>query len=166
MNIANKRDFFSGVIIIVFVAYGFFLLRGIPTKAAIFPQFMLAGMGVLAIILSISSVNWKIKVKDDNNGKKLSSKSVPRVEGKLLIFLCMLVVGLYVLLMPVLGFLISTALFIFTILFLQGMKRYFLMLIISLLTAIVVFLLFRTIMYISLPSGIFDPTEFVYQTFN
>ena len=166
MDITNKGDFISGVIITIFVAYGFYLLRELPTKAAIFPQFTLTGMGVLGLILSIRSVNWRNKGKNKKTDREVAPKPYPKVEAKLLVFLCLVVFGLYILLMPVIGFLISTVLFIFFILFLQGMKRFFLMLIIACLTALLTFLLFRTIMYISLPSGIFDPTEFFYQIFN
>jgi putative tricarboxylic transport membrane protein len=83
-----------------------------------------------------------------------------------------LIVGLltitvmYIIAMDILGFVISTSIYLFAMLLFLGMRRYAVMILTSILTTAVIFVIFRTVMYIGLPAGIFDPTQLLYKLLN
>lgn len=165
----NKRDLICGLILILFSVSAFIYLTDLPFRAAIFPQVMLAGIFSLASLLILKSLNIFFKTQSlPESGKAGAAAETPKQdqtnpEDKKALVATLVSITLYIVLMPVLGFLLSSILFLFTILFVLKMRRYFLMAFLAILTSSLVFVVFKTVMYISLPGGIFDPTELLYR---
>lgn len=166
-NKIAKKDFISGIILIILSGCGVFQLKDIPFRAAIFPEVMLGGIITLAILLILKSLNFTKMHRQDEHGaipETIDEKEKPSGdENSSLISASLLTMGLYILLMPILGFFLATIFFMFAILFVLKMRRYLLMAFLAVLTSAFVFVIFKTVMYISLPSGIFDPTEYLYR---
>jgi putative tricarboxylic transport membrane protein len=165
----NKKDLISGLVLIISAIFASFHLTNIPFRAAIFPQVMLWGILILSSLLVLKSLKFaKIRRSDrrreiakpvDEKGKETASEE----KDSVLIAASLITVGLYIFLLPILGFFLATILFIFAILFVLKMRRYVLMTFLAIVTSGLVFVIFKTVMYISLPSGIFDPTEYLYR---
>ena len=160
----NKKDLSSGLVLIIFSAIAFFHLQGLPIRASIFPQIMLGGIFLLAILLSLKSMGFLRRARPgqkETDGE--ASGSAPRPENLALVAVTLATIILYIVFMPILGFFLSTIGFLFAILVVLNMRRYFLMAFLAVITSTAVFVVFKTVMYISLPGGIFDPTEYLYK---
>lgn len=180
----KKSDAISGVVILVFCGVGLFFAKDIKGSPSAFPIVTLSGMAILALVLIGNALRGMIR--EGKSPAELESEpagGVPagaileaasesgvsdtpvksRIGGRLLIIVLLILTAIYLVAMDVLGFVISTPIYLFVMLFVLGMRRYALMILISLSTTVVVFLIFRTVMYLSLPGGIFDPTEFIYR---
>ena len=165
----DKKDLTCGLILILFSTIAFFHLQGLPVRAAIFPQIMLAGIFILATLLLLKSLGFwagaKRRQEEVQGGAKAEEekKDESRPENLTLSLTTLATIIIYIALIPILGFFLSTIGFIFGILFVLKMRRYFLMAFLAIMTSTIVFVVFKTVMYISLPGGIFDPTEYLYR---
>jgi hypothetical protein len=180
----KKSDAVSGIVILLFCGIGLFFAEDIPGSPSAFPIATLSGMAILAIVLIGNALRGIIregktlgKLESEPAGEvpgdveseeepESGASDVPvksRTAGRLLIIGLLMITAIYLVAMDFLGFVISTPIYIFVMLFVLGMRKYALMILISTLTTVVVFLIFRTVMYLSLPGGIFDPTEFIYR---
>jgi|GEM_PF-685198 len=183
MKAINKPDLIGGFIVMAFCALAFFLGRGLPEEARAFPLFLLGCLAVLGACLAFNGwrgkrvveksvfeieLEMEDKVKSQAEaGQPAEPASVaepkPESENIFLIFLTVLLAVAYVAALPTLGFTLSTPIFIFVTLRLLGMRRYLTLVLISVLTTVTVFVVFKTVMYVSIPGGIFDPTELMYR---
>jgi len=168
-NKINKEDLISGLVLIISAVFALFHLTSIPSRAAIFPQVMLWGILILSGLLVLKSLSLaKISRSDRRRetaepGDQKAKKTASEEKDSVLIAASLITVGLYISLLPILGFFLATIFFIFAILFVLKMRRYVLMTVLAIVTSGLVFVVFKTVMYISLPSGIFDPTEYLYR---
>lgn len=181
----NKADVICGLTIILFCSVGLYMSFSLTGRGKYFPIVSLLGMASLSLTLVVNGLKgqtYKTKTIDELERElKGFSEEVETSENGLCsmepvvepvadartqrrkIVAALLVTILYIGLMPFLGFALSTVGYIFLMLFFLGMRRYLFMVIIAVLTDAVIFLTFRTIMYISIPEGLFDPTEYIYQ---
>jgi hypothetical protein len=164
-----KRDLICGLVLIVFSVVAFSQLTDLPFRAAIFPQVMLASIFTLAIILAVKSYRKMRLARGPSAEAEVifgtvgEEKAPDRPESNLLMTATVVTIALYIFFMPILGFFLSTIFFVFAILFTLKMRRFFLMAFLAVLTGTVVFVIFKTVMYVSLPGGIYDPTELLYR---
>lgn len=186
MESKKKSDVISGLCILVFCGLGFYFGRNLQGSAAAIPFVTLSGLGILSVLLIVSAfrrseseeapaMGHSGEASEELQRKDLAaeetavqgSQGLPRIlrEHNLgapaLIFLTIL----YIFAMQPLGFTLSTPVYLFAMMLILGMRGYGKMLSIALLTTIISFILFRTVMYVSLPGGIFDPTEYIYMFF-
>ncbi len=168
MNVIEKKELISGVVLIAFSLCALWQLKDLPFRAAIFPAVMLTGMGILSIILILKSFK---KEKIDKPKPAATEAGNDEIEERIshgetinnkIILTTLSIIGLYVLFMPILGFFLATIFFIFIFLRVLNLRRYVLLVCMALSTSAIVFIIFKTVMYISLPSGIFDPTKYLY----
>jgi hypothetical protein len=141
-------------------------------------------MAILAVMLSVGALRGKtgggktLADLETQLASEISSGGETAAEGigedevsggmspkrkALLTFGLLSITVVYIGLMDWLGFVLATFFYIGSMLLALGMRAYGLIFTISFGTCAVVFLVFKTIMYINLPSGIFDPTEYIYQ---
>ena len=180
----KKSDVFGGLIILAFCAVGLYFTKDIQGGPCAFPIVTLSGMAVLALLLIGSAL-----IGGTRGGKTLDAFESELAEGIAvdiesekaaapetatgpvkqkrkgagLIVGLLAITAAYLVAMDVIGFVISTPVYIFVMLFVLGIRRYIFMIVTSVLTVTVIFIVFRTLMYLSLPGGIFDPTEFIYR---
>ena len=164
MKITNTSDLISGAIVIGFTFLGLMLSRGIPWRSAAYPIVVLIGMAMLGALLMFNALRARdLGVRASIKTDKDIQTRQERRKKRILIIGLLLLITLYIASMKFLGFILATALFFFCTLFFLGMRSYITISLISIVTSFFIFFIFRTIMYISLPSGIFDPTELIYR---
>ncbi len=181
IKLIKKSDIISGLVILCFSGVGLYFAQRIPGSPSAFPIVTLGGMALLAFFLignSLRETNRGGKIRDKLESEPADGEleTKPKSEntdgheksgtGQMLFLIgLLLITAIYIAALDVIGFVISTPIYIFVKLYVLGMRRYVLMIIISILTTASIFLVFRTVMYLSLPGGIFDPTEYIYQLF-
>jgi hypothetical protein len=180
----KKSDAVSGVVILLFCAVVLYFAKDIEGSPSAFPIVTLSSMAILALLLIVKALRGIVQegktldksesepageVPSGVESEEASGSGAAGISAKSRIAVRMLIIGLlmitaiYLVAMDIIGFVISTPIYLFVMLLMLGMRRYVLMILISTLTTVVVFLIFRTVMYLSLPGGIFDPTEFIYR---
>lgn len=107
-----------------------------PKILAIF----LIGLSSALIILSyINKEDKKVVLIDKNNSK---------------VYLTILIITIYLILMNIVGFLISTPILLFVLILVYGMKGYIKNVIISVFITVVIYGVFQVLLTVPLPSGI------------
>ena len=179
IKLIKKSDAISGLVILCFSGLGLYFAQHIPGSPSAFPMVTLSAMALLALLLignSLREVTRGGKTRDKleselaDGESETKSKSdnadghaKPKAGKRLVLIGLLLITAIYIAALGVIGFVISTPIYIFVMLFVLGMRRYGLMILISILTTATVFIILRTVMYLSLPGGIFDPTEYIYR---
>ena len=183
-NLFKNSDVISGVVILVFCGVGLLLLKGVHGGPSVFPIVTLVCMSALALMLigkalrgstrrrqcmgefgqeSSTEIAASVHIEGEEKTSSSEIRMQPRASNLVLIAGLLTITVMYIMGMSILGFVISTPIYLFAMLLFLGMRRYGVMILTSTLTTVVIFVIFRTVMYISLPAGIFDPTEFLYK---
>ncbi len=141
----------------------------LPLQAKIFPLVMDVCIGAGGLILALSGLRKPSspepekaqEQKSDNEAALEEQRQMPTVSPVII----MLFMAACFLVMPHLGFALTTPLLVFGLLYLAGIRRWLFMIVLTLILEILVFVGFRLILYISIPAGIFDPTEYLFRLF-
>lgn len=124
------------------------------------PNFILSLMLILGIILLIRSIVENKKKKSDlTNGNELTDENVQETKPKQLEFITrhwfvVALIVFYFIMMPLLGFFVSTFIFILLITWLLGMKRWIYILITALVSSLTFTFIFATLITLPLPRGV------------
>ncbi|MBQ0071233.1 MAG: tripartite tricarboxylate transporter TctB family protein [Spirochaetales bacterium] len=148
-NILKNSDFMEGLVFFIFSIAGILFSLNEHTKMSIqwklspylFPLFISILLLILSLTLMLTA--WKKGVS--------SSKSSPVDWKKIIIFSVMCVI--YYNVIVYLGFMLTTLLFLAGMLVLMGEKRWWLIILISILTTLVIWGLFAKFLHVLLPSG-------------
>ncbi|MFC7684894.1 tripartite tricarboxylate transporter TctB family protein [Ureibacillus sp. GCM10028918] len=133
------------------------------TVSNVGPDFLPRIVAIALFILSFSLLikAYVQKKKEGEIQKAVSIESIPQKENKkeiyLLVITTLLLIVLYLIVMPSLGFLISTAVYLYIQIYLMAPaeKRSHIKIgIVSVLTSVIVYFIFRNVFYLMLPSGI------------
>lgn len=174
-NLSKKSDVMSGLAILLFCGLGLFFIKNVHGFPSAFPIVTLSCMGILALVLIVKTIRKRpkqgsstgtaahLRTKEEVKTLNAEPGEEPGVPDVGLIFGLLTITVLYIVAMGILGFTISTFIYLFMMLRFLGMRRYGVIILISTLTTAGIFVIFRTIMYIGLPAGIFDPTQFLYK---
>lgn len=147
-----KADFYSGIGIAIFAAV-FYALAGAYPEATQglgpggFPQIITATMFVLGIALSVNSyISMRKGKKDDFH-----------LNGKELLHIGILAAAFFVYLsgLKYLGYVVATPLFLFIFLYLYGDRKWKRMILVSVISTAVTFVLFKYLFQIYLPEFYF-----------
>lgn len=149
----------GGLLLIIFIAFYFLIPSqvsdaGVPTNSplAIYPSFfpkILAVFGCmlsLFLILTTSSISRQLSKNDIQ---------IPTKSNLFRIFSVMLIISIYLLTFNFLGYLISTSISLVFLMAFLGLRdiKYYIISVIILPSAI--YFLFKKILYVPLPTGIF-----------
>jgi hypothetical protein len=107
------------------------------------------GLGLVCLLLIIQEMIPNNNDYDDDKMDSLSLKD-PGIKRSLTSLFATVA---YVLLMPFLGFIASTTIYLFFLMFLLKNRAFIKMGIVSILVSVGVFLLFKTVLHITLPTG-------------
>jgi putative tricarboxylic transport membrane protein len=150
----KKINYLCGVLGLIFTAYIFISSAAFPTDKVMkigpdfFPRLMATGMGIASIALLISTyINGTTMVAE-----AISFKD-PGIRRAIIVFISAIV---YVFLMQVIGFILSTIIFMMFMMHKLQLTSYGKMLLVSVLTAALVQLAFQGLLDIQLPMGFFE----------
>lgn len=148
----NKAaDFFIGIGIVIFGALVFAMSRDLPTAqfglgSSGYPMFVSVLMMILGAVLAISAIaKGKIKLQFSAPADKTPILKTAFATAATF---------LYVFLLPHIGFLLLTPVFLFGLMLLFGYRKYVLAAVVSILLSTGVFYLFSRVFFIFLPTGL------------
>lgn len=144
-----KIDFFVGLFLIAFAAVGYYMAGLLPTAPkglgpGDYPKVILGILFILGIILTGYAFYQMKKM----TGKAKSSYEKGEIKLVILLVAC---VALYIKLQAYLGFIVSTPIFMFIMMYLFSMREWLKMALISIVTTAVVYILFNNFLYVLLP---------------
>lgn len=151
----KKKDLYSGAFLCILFAAAFVMALGFPAKSKEFPIFITAFGFILSAILLIRGIfNVKKEANRDSDRKLTLTKSKKNI---LFTFLALIV---YSVLIPRLGFCASTFLYLAgEMIYLypgkKTAKNYIIIFAISAIFDIFLYVVFKVLLYVPLPKGIF-----------
>ncbi len=138
----KKQDLFLGYLLVIVSLVFYFMISKLPERATIYPIF------VTSLLLILTLIHLLITYKKNS---KEESRAFKDIEWKQLLFV-LAFSGVYVFLINILGYVVSTVLYVFaSLLFLKTDKIKSILL--SAGTAGFIFLLFKIILKVPLPKG-------------
>lgn len=163
--VAKYEDVFSGIFLLVvsvimfFTAYSFEALTTSLVGPAFMPQVIAIIMAIFSVVIAVNGFK-KSKAADEEIDIPASAEEELIVTEKksykpVLISLALMII--YVALLPYIGFLIMTSVYIFfQMLILSHVthRKVWLFLLISVVTSATIYYLFRNVFYVMLPTGI------------
>ena len=142
----KRINFIAGFLVIAVSGYFYYLSNSFPsikaqlTGPAFMPRFYIYVLVDLSIILILNSLRL------ENN----------KISGNIkMVFISMGLVFLYAVLIPNLGFYVSTLFFLTTLLWVSKVRKPITLITIPIGTLLFLFLFFQTLLKVPLPTGIF-----------
>ena len=142
----RKYDKFLTIGLFIFEAFYFYLIKQLPEKAARYPFFVLGLMVFLTLLLAINTFLIKPKNTED--------KEEDQFKGNLYgqFFLIMALSAVYVILIDIIGFFVTTAIYLFvTMLALKSNIKW--SIVVSILFPIFLYLIFVSFLKVPVPRG-------------
>lgn len=155
------RDGWIGLGLLVFSGWLYSSLRNIPSNPLVplgpdfYPRFLLLLIIVLSLALMIQDA-WPGQ-RDEKRNYRGPNFFIKKYRPTLL---CFLSFTAYILLLPVLGFLLSTILFVSVLQWILGgaaLRRLPVSVIVGVGTAVIIFLVFEVYLRVFFPRGIWHP---------
>ncbi|WP_277679453.1 tripartite tricarboxylate transporter TctB family protein [Gracilibacillus dipsosauri] len=155
-------DLFSGLflltlsVVMYISTFSFRQLTASKIGSAFVPQIVAIGLFILSLILTINAfVQWK-KEKQTREETVEKKDSIEKPSYSLVI-ISLILMGVYLFTMPTIGFLISTAVYLFIQIYLiapSDKRNPIPFAIVSIVTSTIIYFVFKNVFYLMLPSGI------------
>ncbi|MHB9316749.1 tripartite tricarboxylate transporter TctB family protein [Fusobacterium polymorphum] len=142
----RKYDKFLTIGLFILEAFYFLLIKQLPPKAARYPYFVLGLMVFLTLLLAINTFLIKPKNTED--------KEEDQFKGNLYgqFFLIMALSAVYVILIDIIGFFVTTAIYLFvTMVALKSSVKW--SIVVSILFPIFLYLIFVSFLKVPVPKG-------------
>ena len=142
----RKYDKFLTIGLFILEAFYFLLIKQLPPKAARYPYFVLGLMVFLTLLLAINTFLIKPKNTED--------KEEDQFKGNLYgqFFLIMALSAVYVILIDIIGFFVTTAIYLFvTMVALKSSVKW--SIVVSILFQIFLYLIFVSFLKVPVPRG-------------
>ena len=143
----RKYDKFLTIGLFILEAFYFLLIKQLPPKAARYPYFVLGLMVFLTLLLAINTFLIKPKNTEEN-------KEEDQFKGNLYgqFFLVIALSAVYVILIDIIGFFVTTAIYLFvTMLALKSSIKW--SIVVSILFPIFLYLIFVSFLKVPVPRG-------------
>ena len=143
----RKYDKFLTIGLFILEAFYFFLIKQLPEKAARYPLFVLGLMVFLTLLLAINTFIIKPKNAEED-------KEEDQFKGNLYgqFFLIMALSAVYVILIDIIGFFVTTAIYLFvTMVALKSSVKW--SIVVSILFPIFLYLIFVSFLKVPVPKG-------------
>ena len=163
MSFKKCRDLILGIVMLMFSGFYLFNARQIKTRPKLTPsyasaQIMPTLLGVLLAILSVVCIVQGVRNLKAADGAEETVKKKDKGDIMAVVFTFAVIIG-YILVMPTLGFILSTVLYLFLqmiILSPPAKRNYLLFAIIAVVFTALVFVAFRIGLQQLLPRGIIE----------
>ena len=134
--------------------FSFSKVKGVYAQPATFSQIMIIGMMIFAGILLIQSI-WNLThLKQDSwAAEKAATLNFIKDRGVLFALIAIVLCIAYVMLFKKLGYVLVSFLVCFAIMILIGKRRWFQMILVSLLVPLFMWLLFYLLLKVNIPMG-------------
>ena len=143
----RKYDKFLTIGLFILEAFYFLLIKQLPPKAARYPYFVLGLMVFLTLLLAINT--FIIKPKDAEEDKE-EDQFKGNLYGQF--FLIMALSAVYVILIDIIGFFVTTAIYLFvTMVALKSSVKW--SIVVSILFPIFLYLIFVSFLKVPVPKG-------------
>ena len=142
----RKYDKFLTIGLFILEAFYFLLIKQLPPKAARYPYFVLGLMVFLTLLLAINTFIIKPKNEED--------KEEDQFKGNLYgqFFLIMALSAVYVILIDIIGFFVTTAIYLFvTMVTLKSNIKW--SIVVSILFPVFLYLIFVSFLKVPVPKG-------------
>lgn len=167
--VAKYNDVFSGffllvVSVVMYIAtYSFEALTTTVVGPAFMPQIISVAIGVFSILIIVNGFR---KVRHEKKEETIPEPVVEVHDDEMTpgeqdsykpVIMTLLLMVVYVILMPIVGFLITTILYIFLqmmILSHKTTRKIWLFALVSIVSSIIIYYVFRNVFYVMLPTGI------------
>ena len=143
----RKYDKFLTIGLFILEAFYFLLIKQLPPKAARYPYFVLGLMVFLTLLLAINTFIIKPKNSEED-------KEEDQFKGNLYgqFFLIMALSAVYVILIDIIGFFVTTAIYLFvTMVALKSSVKW--SIVVSILFPIFLYLIFVSFLKVPVPKG-------------
>ena len=143
----RKYDKFLTIGLFILEAFYFLLIKQLPPKAARYPYFVLGLMVFLTLLLAINTFLIKPKNSEED-------KEEDQFKGNLYgqFFLIMALSAVYVILIDIIGFFVTTAIYLFvTMVALKSIVKW--SIVVSILFPIFLYLIFVSFLKVPVPRG-------------
>ena len=143
----RKYDKFLTIGLFILEAFYFLLIKQLPAKAARYPYFVLGLMVFLTLLLAINTFIIKPKNAEED-------KEEDQFKGNLYgqFFLIMALSAIYVILIDIIGFFITTAIYLFvTMVTLKSSIKW--SIVVSILFPVFLYLIFVSFLKVPVPKG-------------
>ena len=143
----RKYDKFLTIGLFILEAFYFILIKQLPAKAARYPYFVLGLMVFLTLLLAINT--FIIKPKDAEEDKE-EDQFKGNLYGQF--FLIMALSAIYVILIDIIGFFVTTAIYLFvTMVTLKSNIKW--SIVVSILFPVFLYLIFVSFLKVPVPKG-------------
>ena len=143
----RKYDKFLTIGLFILEAFYFLLIKQLPPKAARYPYFVLGLMVFLTLLLAINTFLIKPKNAEEEKGE---DQSKGNLYGQF--FLIMALSAVYVILIDIIGFFVTTAIYLFvTMVALKSSVKW--SIVVSILFPIFLYLIFVSFLKVPVPKG-------------
>ena len=143
----RKYDKFLTIGLFILEAFYFLLIKQLPPKAARYPYFVLGLMAFLTLLLAINTFLIKPKNSEED-------KEEDQFKGNLYgqFFLIMALSAVYVILIDIIGFFVTTAIYLFvTMVTLKSSIKW--SIVVSILFPVFLYLIFVSFLKVPVPKG-------------
>ena len=143
----RKYDKFLTIGLFILEAFYFLLIKQLPPKAARYPYFVLGLMVFLTLLLAINTFIIKPKNAEEDKGED-------QLKGNLYgqFFLIMALSAVYVILIDIIGFFVTTAIYLFvTMVTLKSSIKW--SIVVSILFPVFLYLIFVSFLKVPVPKG-------------
>lgn len=149
MKKANKTTIISGILIIITSLFFFFNTFGFKKLSSqiIGPDFMPRLYAILLIALSIILIIQSYR-KNEGRDEKSSESGYFKYS-----IITMLLLGAYIIIIPIIGFYISTIIFVVSMLLFSQVRNKIILAVIPVSISIFIFVFFSILLNVSMPSG-------------
>lgn len=148
----NKPNIIAGILGMLLSCYIFFTAMKFPKPPAtllgpdFFPMILSLGLFIFSLSLLVQAILKKCNVEYE----KMDIKSPEVIRSSMSLVATLI----YVLLMQFIGFITATIIYLLFLMYLLKNREYVKMGIVSIVVSIIIYLLFKNLLHITLPSGL------------
>ena len=163
MSFKKCKDLILGVVMLLFSGFYLFFAQQIKTRPKLTPSYASAKimptlLGILLAVLSVFCIVQGIRKMKAIDEEEKETKKANRGDMMAVVFTFAVIIG-YILVMPLLGFILSTVLYLFLqmlILAPADKRNYVLFIIVAVVFTAIVFVAFRIGLQQLLPRGVIE----------
>ena len=164
MSFKKCKDLILGVVMLLFSGFYLFFAQQIKTRPKLTPSYASAKimptlLGILLAVLSVVCIIQGIRqMKAKNKEEEKETKKASKGDMMAVLFTFAVIIG-YILIMPLIGFILSTVLYLFLqmlILAPADKRNYVMFIIVAVVFTAIVFVAFRIGLQQLLPRGVIE----------